>query len=212
MNAIDAPEKSYVDAHHRGHAGEALRLTRDEMYERIVANDASCNGRFFVGVRTTGIYCLPSCRARKPLRTNVDFFEDVDSARAAGLRACRRCHPDDFARGFDPVIEEIEALAEEVRLDPASFPNVRALVQRSGYGATRLFELFRLHFGTTPAAFLIEAKIETAKRLLANGSTTIAEVAYASGFQTPSVFHEHFKRLTGTTASAYRDTIKGARS
>ena len=98
-------------------------------------------------------------------------------------------------------------------MDPASFPNVRALVQRSGYGTTRLFELFRLHFDTTPAAFLIEAKVDLAKRLLANQSTTIADVAYASGFHTPSVFHEHFKRLTGMTASAYRDaiSIKGAR-
>ena len=143
-------------------------LSRDEMYERVVANDAAFNGRFFLGVLTTGIYCLPSCRARRPLRTNVDFFENVDAARAAGLRPCRRCHPDDFARGYDPVIEEIEALADEVRMDPASFPNVRALVQRSGYGATRLFELFRLHFDTTPAAFLIEAKVDLAKRLLTN--------------------------------------------
>jgi AraC family transcriptional regulator of adaptative response / DNA-3-methyladenine glycosylase II len=110
------------------------------------------------------------------------------------------------------VIEELEALAAEVREDPASFPNVRVLVQRSGYGATRLFELFRLHFGTTPSAFLVEAKIELAKRLLAEGNNTIADVAYASGFHTPSVFHEHFKRLTGMTASAYRDTMRGARA
>jgi AraC family transcriptional regulator of adaptative response / DNA-3-methyladenine glycosylase II len=182
------------------------------MYERVVANDASYNGRFFLGVRTTGIYCLPSCRARKPLRTNVDFFDDVEAARAAGLRPCRRCHPDDFARGYDPVIEELEALATEVREDPAGFPNVRALVQRSGYGATRLFELFHLHFDTTPAAFLVEAKVDLAKRLLADGDSTIADVAYASGFHTPSVFHEHFKRLTGMTASAYRDTMRGARA
>ncbi len=181
------------------------------MYERVVANDAAFNGRFFLGVLTTGIYCLPSCRARRPLRTNVDFFENVDAARAAGLRPCRRCHPDDFARGYDPVIEELETLTDEVRMDPASFPNVRALVQRSGYGATRLFELFRLHFDTTPAAFLVEAKVDLAKRLLANHGTTIADVAYGSGFHTPSVFHEHFKRLTGMTASAYRDALKGAR-
>ena len=54
-------------------------LSRDEMYERVVANDAALNGRFFLGVLTTGIYCLPSCRARRPLRSNVDFFENVDA-------------------------------------------------------------------------------------------------------------------------------------
>src|SRR5687768_15409947 len=74
----------------------SMHLSCDEMYERVIANDAAFNGRFFLGVLTTGIYCLPSCRARRPLRTNVDFFENVDAARAAGLRPCRRCHPDDF--------------------------------------------------------------------------------------------------------------------
>ena len=78
------------------------------------------------------------------------------------------------------MIEEVEALADEVRMAPASFPNVRALVERSGYGATRLFELFRMHFDTTPAAFLVEAKVDLAKRLLANPNTTIADIAYAS--------------------------------
>ncbi|HEX5139582.1 MAG TPA: Ada metal-binding domain-containing protein [Dehalococcoidia bacterium] len=179
-------------------------MTRDEMYERVIAHDAACNGRFFFGVRTTGVYCLPSCRSKRPLRTNVLFFVDTSAARSAGLRPCRRCHPDDFARGFDPVIEEIDALAAEVRDDPSAFPSVRSLVERSGYGATRLFELFRIRFGTTPAAFLTKAKVDLARKLLTESEMTIAEVAYAAGFQTPSVFHAHFKDITGLTASAYR--------
>src|SRR5438105_7581621 len=107
-------------------------LTDDEMYARALASDASYNGRFFIGVLTTGIYCLPSCHARKPFRRNVRFFPDVESARASGLRACKKCFPDDFARGMDPVIEEIAALAAEVRAEPASFPDVAALVHTSG--------------------------------------------------------------------------------
>jgi AraC family transcriptional regulator of adaptative response / DNA-3-methyladenine glycosylase II len=123
------------------------------MYARLLANDASCNGRFFTGVLTTGIYCLPSCRARKPKSANVRFFPSVETARAAGLRPCRKCYPDDFARGADPVLEQIETLAAEVRSAPSRFAGVAAVMHRSGFGATRLFELFRQHYHSTPPIF-----------------------------------------------------------
>src|SRR3569833_1414568 len=79
------------------------RLSADRMYAALLAGDPQYNGRFFTGVLTTGIYCLPSCKARMPKRTNVRFFPTVEAARAAGRRPCRKCHPDDFARGADPV-------------------------------------------------------------------------------------------------------------
>ena len=179
-------------------------LTPDAMLAHFMARDASYDGSYFTGVLTTGIYCLASCPARRPLARNMRFFRSVEAARAAGLRACKRCYPDDFADGVDPVIEQIEALATEVRAEPASFPDVASLVRRSGYGTTRLFELFRLRFGTTPAAFLSEARLASAKRLLTEGEAPVCEVAYASGFRTLSTFHESFKRGCGVTPAAYR--------
>ena len=179
-------------------------LTGDEMLSRFLARDAAYDGRFFTGVLTTGIYCLASCPARRPLARNVRFFPSVEAARAAGLRACKRCFPDDFANGVDPVIEQVEALAAEVRAEPTSFPDVASLVRRSGYGTTRLFELFRLRFGTTPAAFLQEARLAAAKRMLSEGDASVCAVAYASGFRTLSTFHESFKRGSGLTPAAYR--------
>jgi AraC family transcriptional regulator of adaptative response / DNA-3-methyladenine glycosylase II len=71
-------------------------LTSDQMYAVVQARDAAYNGRFFVGVVTTGIYCLPSCRSRTPHQRNVRFFETTAAAREAGLRACKRCQPDRF--------------------------------------------------------------------------------------------------------------------
>src|SRR3954463_6327021 len=154
-------------------------LTDDEMYARALASDASFNGRFFIGVLTTGIYCLPSCHARKPFRRNVRFFRDVESARAGGLRACKKCYPDDFPRGMDPVMDEIDALAAEVRVEPASFPDVAALVKRSGYGTTRLYQLFGLRFNLTPAEFLIETRLAYAQRMLDETDTPVTDVAFA---------------------------------
>lgn len=174
------------------------------MYARLLESDASCNGRFFTGVLTTGIYCLPSCRARKPKAENVRFFPTAEAARAAGLRACKKCHPDDFARGADPVLADIETLVAEMRGNPAGFADARAVVRRSGFGATRLFELFRHHYHRTPADVLLRARLEKAKQELLASDAGLADIAHASGFESLSVLHEHFRASTGLTPSAYR--------
>src|ERR1700746_1990987 len=111
-----------------------MRMSHATMYARVLESDATYNGRFFLGVTTTGIYCLPACRARKPRPENVCFFPTCEAARAAGLRACKKCHPDDFARGADPVLADMETLVGEIRTTPAKFADVRAIVRRSGFG------------------------------------------------------------------------------
>jgi AraC family transcriptional regulator of adaptative response / DNA-3-methyladenine glycosylase II len=83
-------------------------LTRDHMLQRFYARDRASDGRFITGVLTTGIYCLPSCTARKPLPENVRFFANRDDARAAGLRACLRCRPDDFYQQYDPDVHLLD--------------------------------------------------------------------------------------------------------
>lgn len=175
------------------------------MYARVLAGDAAYNGRFFTGVLTTGIYCLPSCKARKPKPENVRFFPTCEAARASGLRACKKCHPDDFARGADPVLETIEALAAEIRANPAAFSDARAIVRRSGFGATRAFELFRQHYHTTPADLLLRARLAMAKHRLLTTDAPLTEVAFGAGFDALSSFHENFRRLNGLTPAAYRD-------
>ncbi len=175
------------------------------MYARVLAGDAAYNGRFFTGVLTTGIYCLPACKARKPKVENVRFFPTCEAARTAGLRPCKKCHPDDFARGADPVLETVEELVAEVRTNPAAFPDVRTLVRRSGFGATRVFELFRQHYHTTPADLLLRARIETAKHALLANDAPLADIAFGAGFETLSAFHENFRRLNGLTPAGYRE-------
>jgi AraC family transcriptional regulator of adaptative response / DNA-3-methyladenine glycosylase II len=179
-------------------------MSHAAMFARVLASDAACNGRFFTGVLTTGIYCLPSCTARKPKPENVRFFPTVEAARAAALRPCKKCHPDDYARGADPVLEDVETLVAEMRATPENFPDVRAVVRRSGFGATRLFELFRLHYHTTPADLLLRARVDAAKAKLLATDAGLAAIANDIGFESLSVFHEHFRRLNGLTPAAYR--------
>jgi AraC family transcriptional regulator of adaptative response / DNA-3-methyladenine glycosylase II len=179
-------------------------MTDTQMYARVLAGDASYNGRFFMGVLTTGIYCLPACKARKPKPENVRFFPTCEAARAAGLRACKKCHPDDFARGADPMLETVESLVAEVRAAPADFTDARAIVRRSGFGSTRVFELFRQHYHTTPADLLLRARLDLTKRHLLASDAPLSQIALEAGFESLSVFHDNFRRLNGLTPAAYR--------
>jgi AraC family transcriptional regulator of adaptative response / DNA-3-methyladenine glycosylase II len=186
-----------------------MKMNHATMYSRLVASDPTWNGRFFTGVKTTGIYCLPSCRARKPKSENVTFYPTCEAARAAGFRACLKCHPDDFARGADPVLETVEALVAELRADPARFKDARAVVQRSGFGTTRCFELFRQHYHSTPADLLLRARVDVARKQLAEGDQALAEVAGEAGFDSLSGFHDAFRTSNGMTPSDFRRLGQG---
>ena len=181
-----------------------MKMSHDKMYSRLLAGDASWNGRFFTGVLTTGIYCLPSCKARKPKSENVRFFPTCEAARESGLRACKKCHPDDYARGADPVLETIEQVVAEIRQRPEGFPDGRAVVERSGFGNTRAFELFRQHYHRTPADLLLRARLQVAKEKLLTSKAKVATIAFAVGFESLSGFHDNFHRITGLTPTAFR--------
>ncbi|HVH12017.1 MAG TPA: Ada metal-binding domain-containing protein, partial [Longimicrobium sp.] len=178
-------------------------LTRDHMLQRFYARDRDSNGRFITGVLTTGIYCLPSCTARKPLPENVRFFATRDDARSAGLRPCRRCRPDDFYQQYDPDVHLLETLAADVRRTPAAFADAATMVSSSGIGTTKLNALFRQHFHTTPAAFLVRERVAAACAALADGRT-VTDAAYAAGYESLSAFHSNFRRQTGLTPGDYR--------
>jgi AraC family transcriptional regulator, regulatory protein of adaptative response / DNA-3-methyladenine glycosylase II len=180
-----------------------IMMTRESMLERFYARDAASNGRFLTGVLTTGIYCLPSCTARKPLPENVRFFGSEDEARSAGLRPCRRCRPDHFYQQYDPDLHLLETLLADVRRDPAAFADATALVATSGIGTTKLNALFRRHLHATPAAFLARERVAVASRALAGGAT-VTEAAYGAGYESLSAFHLNFRRLTGLTPGEYR--------
>ena len=95
---------------------------------------------------------------------------------------------------------------------PAGFPDARAIVKRSGFGATRLFELFRQHYHTTPADLLLRARLDAVKQKLLAGNAGLATIAYGAGFESLSALHENFRRLNGLTPANYRELRKGGRA
>jgi AraC family transcriptional regulator of adaptative response / DNA-3-methyladenine glycosylase II len=122
----------------------ATTLPREALLERRLADDPEDNGKFIVGVRTTGIYCLPSCHPpRRAKAENIDFYATPEEARAAGLRACKLCRPDDFYLGQHTEESLIEGLVAGLMLDPGAYRNVSTLAAAAGVSQTKLNEQAR---------------------------------------------------------------------
>jgi AraC family transcriptional regulator, regulatory protein of adaptative response / DNA-3-methyladenine glycosylase II len=185
-----------------------MRWSKEHLYERILAKDTTFDGRVLTGVLTTGIYCLPSCTARKPLAANVRFFPDEASAQAAGLRPCKRCRPDAFYRGDDADLARLESAMARATADPGAFPDVEVLAEVTGVGVTKLKALFHVHAHQQPAAFLQRVRIQAACDRLAAGRGDLADLAFDSGYESASGFHGAFRRQTGLSPGGYRTMLE----
>jgi len=187
-----------------------LPLTFDQMLARMYASDRSADGLFITGVVTTGIYCLPSCPARKPKAENVVFYGTEEEAQAVGLRACKRCRPDDFYGGRDSDRERLQATLDALELDPSAFPDVAALASHMGVGLSKLHKLALRCFETPPGELLHDTRIGIAKRLLREGSLGPTEVAFTVGYGSVSAFYARFKNATGMTPGSYARSEESA--
>jgi len=179
-------------------------MTDDERWEAVQARDKAQDGRFVTGVLTTGIYCRPSCAARHPLRENVRFFEDGAAARAAGLRPCKRCLPDDVARDEGAVLAAIQAIKGSE--EPLALAD---LAGRTGYSPTHFQRVFTRHTGLSPAAYARALREERARQALSEAGR-VTDAIYDAGFSGPSRFYENMEGRMGMTASAWVNGGKGA--
>lgn len=177
-------------------------LTRELMLGRMLAADAAFDGQFITGVVSTGIYCLPSCRARKPKPENVLFYATPIQARAAGLRACLRCKPDGFQQGVDAG--ETQFVATLAKVNTCECANVSVLAQHFQVSTSTLHEVFRTGLQVTPADWLASRRIEAAGERLLTTRQRVAEIAYEVGFESLSVFGAQFRRRQGLTPQAFR--------
>jgi AraC family transcriptional regulator of adaptative response / DNA-3-methyladenine glycosylase II len=173
-------------------------------WERADARAGRFDGRFVIGVLTTGIYCLPSCGARQPRPENVRLFKTESEAQAAGLRPCKRCRPDLYYRGEDEGSALFAALAERVRAAPGSHADAAALARACGVSQTKLGDLTRVHAHLTPAAWLRRERVRAACRALLETEQRVVDVGHAAGFESEAAFHRQFLALTRMTPGAYR--------
>jgi AraC family transcriptional regulator of adaptative response/methylated-DNA-[protein]-cysteine methyltransferase len=175
----------------------------DTAWAAFERRDRAFDGRFVGAVRTTGIYCKPSCPARHPKREHVAFYPDGAVARAAGYRACLRCRPDDVARDARAVADAVTLI--EAADIPLSLDRLGSAV---GYAPHHFQRLFKRETGITPAAYARALRARRVEAALME-TRSVTEAIYDAGYSGPSRFYADSCRRLGMTPSARRDGGRG---
>ena len=183
-----------------------MPVTAPEYYQAFLGKDVRFDGRFVAGVKTTGIYCKPSCPAKKPASENVVFFETPAEAEAAGFRACRKCRPDAMQgtpawNGTSATVSRALRLIEDGVLDRT---NIDALCERLGIGARQLRRLFRKHLGTSPIQVARIRRADFARRLIETTGLSMTHIAEAAGFGSIRRFNAVMNEVYGCPPTALR--------
>jgi AraC family transcriptional regulator of adaptative response / DNA-3-methyladenine glycosylase II len=190
-------------------------LDREACYRVFQTHDARFDGRIFVGVTSTGIYCRPICPARTPKFANCRFFASAAAAQEAGFRPCLRCRPEiapelAFWRGTSNTVSRALKLIAEGALDESE-AGVEALAERLGVGGRQLRRLFQQHIGASPIAVAQTRRVLFAKHLIHDTHLPMTEVALSAGFGSVRRFNETFRKMFGRPPSALRRARRGAK-
>jgi len=182
------------------------RLDPEACEKARLARDPTYDGLFFIGVRTTRIYCRPICPVRPALSKNVIFFKTAASAERAGFRPCLRCRPETAPgspawRGTEATVRKAIKLINEGFLDTAG---VDDLADRLGIGSRHLSRLFSQYMGASPSQMAATRRVQAAKRLIDETDLPLSTIAFEAGFQSIRRFNDAFKTVYKRPPSAMR--------
>jgi methylphosphotriester-DNA--protein-cysteine methyltransferase len=186
--------------------------TAERFWQATLSRDARLDGAFVFGVRSTHIYCRPSCPARRPLRRNAQFFLSALEAESLGFRPCLRCKPAEQNEAADLVRRAAALLAKsndrfEDRLEDGSAP-LQSIATQLGTSSARLRRAFQRMTGLSPREFAQAARLDRFKKMLREGAS-ITDALYACGFGSPSRIYEKTNSQLGMTPASYRKGAAG---
>jgi AraC family transcriptional regulator of adaptative response/methylated-DNA-[protein]-cysteine methyltransferase len=168
-------------------------ILTDPRWQALCTRRAGAGHAFFYAVVTTGVYCRPSCGARRPRPENVRFFSTVREAEAAGFRACKRCRPK------EPCIADVCRVIEQAE----SAPNLTALAERAGLSRFHFHRVFKAVTGVTPAEYAAARRGARVRSALRQGAT-VTEAIYSAGFSSSGRFYEQADKMLGMKPAAFR--------
>ncbi|MCY6958391.1 bifunctional transcriptional activator/DNA repair enzyme AdaA [Clostridium brassicae] len=181
-------------------------MTQEEMWKAVKNNDERYDGIFFYAVKSTGIYCRPSCKSKLPKRENICFFNTSHEARLAGFRPCKRCRSD--LLNYQPmkdIGQKIKKLIDstfQVKMD------INDELKSIGLTLHRINEIFKAQYQVSVSEYLNNLKLEEAKKRLIHTDDKVIDIAYLVGFQSVSGFYRFFKENTGYSPARYRKEKK----
>jgi AraC family transcriptional regulator, regulatory protein of adaptative response / methylphosphotriester-DNA alkyltransferase methyltransferase len=173
----------------------------DEMWQAIISNNSAYDGQFWYAVKSTGIFCRPSCKSRPPKRENVGFFRSPEAALSAHYRPCKRCKPTGQRLPDDEWIAIVTAYIDR---NYAEKLTLRRLAEISHGSPYHLHRIFKKIMGVTPVEYVQRRRIGQAKELLRSTKLAIAEVGESVGLANPPYFITLFKQTAGCTPAEYR--------
>ncbi|MEI3610969.1 bifunctional transcriptional activator/DNA repair enzyme AdaA [Pseudogracilibacillus sp. SO30301A] len=184
-------------------------LSKETMWKATVSCDPAYDGKFFYAVRTTGIFCRPSCKSKVPNCENVSFFPNANEAQNAGYRPCKRCRPDLNIKTYDPFESLMEDTKRLIKNNYFHNMSLHEIASRVGVSRFHLNRIFKERTGYTPRIYLEKIRVHEAKELLLTTNLNSTEVGYQVGYQSVSSFYNAFKRYTGLSPSQFRTYHNG---
>jgi AraC family transcriptional regulator of adaptative response/methylated-DNA-[protein]-cysteine methyltransferase len=173
-------------------------------WQQVLARDAAADGQFVYAVKSTGIYCKPSCPSRRPERKNVSFFPSPALAEAAGFRACLRCEPTRTLPKADPQAEAIAKAAEFLSSHAGERTKLDELATAAGLGKFALQRGFRRVLGVTPGEFARAQRKERFRDKVRSPRLSVTDAVYEAGFGSPSRLYEGVDATLGMSPTAMK--------
>nr|MBA3469402.1 helix-turn-helix domain-containing protein [Herpetosiphonaceae bacterium] len=177
-------------------------MNEQTYWQAVLEHNREYDGAFVYAVRSTGIYCRPSCPSRRPGREQVQFFGQPTSAEAAGFRACQRCHPQ-LERPPEAQLALIEQLCRRLDDPELPAPTLAELAEQFNLSPFHLQRTFRRIVGVTPRQYAAARRLERLKATLAT-EETVTEALYDAGYASSSSLYEHTQAQLGMTPGRYR--------
>ena len=182
-------------------------MNNPEMWNAVLARDASRDGSFVFAVRSTGIYCRPSCPARRPRREQVSFFQVPEAAEREGFRACRRCHPR-RVESTDPHIDLVRRICHAIDEHDEEPQTLKTLSEQTGVSAHHLQRTFKDLMGITPRQYAESQRMIRFKTNVKDGAS-VTEAMYDAGYGSSRSLYEKSSAQLGMTPATYGRGGKG---
>lgn len=178
----------------------ALEMT-DTMWRAILLNDSTYDGSFYYAVKTTGIFCRPSCKSRPPSKEHVSIFRNAEHAMSNRFRPCKRCKPDGLKLPEEEWVDQVAEWINAHYSEAITLQSLADMIHGSPYHLQRTFKRIK---GVTPAQYTQQVRMAKAKQLLTETDQTVMDVAIAVGIPNAAHFATLFQQKTGFKPSDYR--------
>ncbi|MGF6950381.1 AraC family transcriptional regulator of adaptative response / methylphosphotriester-DNA alkyltransferase methyltransferase [Neobacillus sp. B4I6] len=180
-------------------------MMTNEKWQAIIDNDASYNNQFFYAVKTTGIFCKPSCKSRIPKKENVRIFLNAEQALRANFRPCKRCKPTNERLPDSEWVALITEYIDKNFIEKLTLETLANIAHGSPYHLHRTFKKIK---GITPVEYIQQVRLKAAKEYLIHTNKAIADLAICVGMSNASYFITLFKKKTGHTPAQFRQMSK----